>query len=422
MIFILKQYYYLSKAASSVYLVDFSCFKPPSFCRVPFSAFVENVSLFGNFQNESVTFMSKILDLSGLSEETCLPPALHYIPPKQDQAESIKEVQMVLFPVMEDILTKTKTFATDIDILIVNCSGFCPSPSLSSIIVNKFSMRSDVKSYNLSGMGCSASAIAVDLAQNLLKVHKNFNAIVLSTEILSTGWYSGNDKSKMSINCLFRMGSAAILLTNKQKLAKSAKYKLVTTITTQRAFNDKAYNSAMREEDSKGILGVTIKRDILQAVGETLRSNLSILGGQILPLTEKLRYEVSVIRKKFLDKSEEIYMPNFKTVIQHFCLPTSGKQMITEIGKRLKLSERDKEAALMTFKRFGNQSSSALWYELAYIEAKGRVKKGDRVWLVGLGTGIKCNSAVWECVRPIMNESNIGPWADCIDQYPTTIG
>ncbi|KAM7273873.1 hypothetical protein ACFE04_028537 [Oxalis oulophora] len=371
-VFVLKRYF---SRPASVYLVDFSCFKPPSLCRIPFSYFVENISLYGNFDKESVAFMAKILDSAGLSEETCLPPALHYIPPKTHQTESIKEAQMVLFPVMEDLLSKTKISATDIDILIINCCVFSPSPSLSSIIVNKFSMRSDVKSYNLSGMGCSASAIAVDLAQNLLKVHKNSTAIILSTEVLTAGLYTGNDKSKMPIT--------------------------------------------PREEDATGNVGVTFKKDLLQAVGETLRSNIAIIGKRMLPLTEKLRHGVSVLRKKLIDKSEEIYMPNFKTVVQHFCLPTSGKPLIREIGRGFKLNERDMEAALMTLKRFGNQSSSSLWYELAYIEAKGRVKKGDRVWLVGLGTGLKCNSAIWECVRPIVGESIVGPWADCIDRYPT---
>ena len=134
---------------------------------------------------------------------------------------------MVLFPIMDDLLAKTNLSHLDIDILVVNCSGFCSSPSLTSTVINKYSMRSDIKSYNISGMGCSASALCIDLAQNLLSVHKNSNAIVLSTEILSTGWYSGNEKSKLLINCLFRMGSAAILLSNKKVAKKTAKYRLV---------------------------------------------------------------------------------------------------------------------------------------------------------------------------------------------------
>ncbi|XP_031260619.1 3-ketoacyl-CoA synthase 5-like [Pistacia vera] len=410
--------YYLMSKPQAVFLVDFSCFKPPCFCRVPFSTFLENASMIEYFDSESIAFMSKILTSSGLSEETYLPPALHYIPPKTHQQESIKEVQMVLFPIMEDLLSKTKLSSRDIDILIVNCSGFCPSPSLSSIIINKYSMKRDIMSYNLSGMGCSASALAIDLAENLLKTHKNSYAIVLSTEILSTGWYSGNEKPKLLINCLFRMGSAAILLTNKKEAKTSSKYKLLCTVRTQRAFEDKAYLAGIREEDSNGKLGVTLNRDLLQVVGETLRANITILGFRILPFTEKLLHGVSIFRKKFIQKSGEIYVPNFKNVIQHFCLPVSGRPLIREIAKGMKLSEKDMEPALMTLHRFGNQSSSSLWYELAYMEAKERLKKGDKIWQLGIGTGPKCNSVVLECLRPIIGESKKGPWADCIHQYP----
>ena len=81
-------------------------------------------------------------------------------------------------------------------------------------------------------MGCSAGAIGIDLAQNLLKTHKNSNAIVLSTEILSTGWYSGHEKPKLLLNCAFRMGSAGILLTNKKEARNTSKYKLLRSLRT----------------------------------------------------------------------------------------------------------------------------------------------------------------------------------------------
>ncbi|XP_050224395.1 3-ketoacyl-CoA synthase 5-like [Mercurialis annua] len=416
--FVLKTYF--SKPVP-VYLVDFACFKPPNFCKVPFSKFLEHSSMIEFFDSESVAFMAKILTTSGQSQETYLPPALHHIPPKTSQLEAIKEVEMVLFPIVEDLLSKTNLSPKKIDILIVNCSGFCPSPSLSSIIINKFSMRGDIKSYNLSGMGCSAGAISIDLANTLLQIHTNSYALVLSTEILSTGWYSGHEKSKLLLNCLFRMGSAAILLTNKTESQRTSKYKLFCSVRTQRAHEDKAYYSAIREEDSDGNLGVTLKRDLLQVAGESLRSHITILGSKILPPSEKIKHGISVIRKRFIDKSGEIYVPNFKSVIDHFCLPASGRPVIREIAKGLKLGERDTEAALMTLYRFGNQSSSSLWYELAYLEAKDRVKKGDKIWQLGMGSGPKSNSVIWECLRPVIRESSNGPWADCIHQYPIVI-
>ncbi|KAL4363681.1 hypothetical protein GQ457_04G038790 [Hibiscus cannabinus] len=426
--FLLPSYFLLSAIKTylwnsnpnPVYLVDFSCFEPPSTCKVPFSVFIQHASMIESFDDGSVEFMAKTLTSSGLSQETYLPPALHCIPPKTHHGEAIKEAQMVLFPVMDDLLSKTKLSPQDIDILIVNCSGFCPSPSLSSFIINKYSMRSDIKNYNLSGMGCSAGAIGVDLARNLLKTYNNSNAIVLSTEILSTGWYSGHEKPKLLLNCVFRMGSAGILLTNKKNAKKTSKYKLLHSLRTQRAFDDKAYFSAFREEDSSGKLGVTFKKDLLQAVGETIRSHITILGSEILPFSEKIRYVFSIIRKKII-KSEEIYMPNFKSVVQHFCLPTSGRPLIKEVAKGLKLNARDMEPALMTLHRFGNQSSSSWWYELGYMEGKRRVKQGDKVWVLGLGTGLKCCSLVLECLRPIFYGLERSPWSGCIQRYPVEV-
>ncbi|GJS49187.1 3-ketoacyl-CoA synthase 5-like protein [Tanacetum coccineum] len=323
--------------------------------------------------------MSKILVSSGQSQRTCIPPSLHYIPPRSTNEDAINEAQTVLFPVFEDLLSKTQLSPLDIDIIIVNCSGFCPTPSLSSIIINKYSMREGIKSFNISGMGCSASALGVDMAQNLLKIHKNSNAVILSTEILSNGWYSGKDRSMMVLNCLFRSGSAAILISNKVSAKRVSKYRLLYALRTQGAFDDIAYKSATREEDDKGIIGVALKKDVLHVAGELLRTNFQTLGSSILPLEEKIKYGFSIIRKKFLNNSRELYVPNFRKVIQHYCLPTSGKTVITEIGKKMKLKEDEVEPALMTLHRFGNQSSSSLWYELAYMEGKERVKQGERV-------------------------------------------
>ncbi|KAK2980934.1 hypothetical protein RJ640_022913 [Escallonia rubra] len=413
--FILKTY--LSRP-SQVYLVDFSCFRPPNSWRVPFSTYLEHARMFNIFDKESLSFMARMLTSSGQSENTYLPPALHYIPPRSTDQESIDEFRMVAFPVFEDLMSKTNLSPRDIDILIVNSSVICPSPSLASMIINKYALREDVKSFNVSGMGCSASAISIDIAQNILKTRRNSNAVIISTEILSTGWYSGKERPMLILNCSFRTGSAAILLTNKREDTKTPKYVLLRSLRTQRANDDLAYNSAMREEDSNGLVGFALKKDLMKAVGETLMSNFTILGSLTFPFTEKIRYVVSVLWKRFFDKSAEVYIPSFRPIIQHFCLPTSGKALIGEIGKGLKLGEKDVEAALMTLHRFGNQSSSSLWYELAYMEGKERVKKGDKVWMLGFGSGLKCTSLVWKCVRPIVGEAQRGPWADSIDSYP----
>lgn len=388
-----------------VYLLDFSCLTAPPYLRCPSAHFAEQISLINHFDGKSIDFMIKVLKTSGIGEETCLPPSLHCLPPNVHLQESLKEARMLLFRVLDDLFAKNQVNPTDIDILVVNCSGFCPFPSLSSIVVNHYNMREDIKTFNISGMGCSASIIGVDIVKDLLKLRPNSHAILLSTEILSTVWYGGRDPPKLVLNCSFRMGSAAILLTNRKDCRQRARYKLVHLLRTQSASNDGAYNSVIRKEDSQGITGCHIERNILYHVREIIRDHIIVFGSMILPLKEKLRYVFyHFINTMYSDSSLKMkkdkytYIPRFGSVIQHYCIPASGLPIIREIGKGMALTEWDMEPAIAIYRRFGNQGSASMWYQMEYMAVKRRLAKGDKIWLFGFGTGLKCCSAVWECL------------------------
>ncbi|KAI3712931.1 hypothetical protein L1987_71501 [Smallanthus sonchifolius] len=284
-ILLISTIYFMSKPRP-VYLVDYTCYKAPVTCRVPFSTFMEHSRLILKDNPKSVEFQMRILERSGLGEETSLPPAIHYIPPNPNMESARGEAELVIFSAVDNLFAKTGLKPKDIDVLIVNCSLFSPTPSLSAMVVNKYKLRSNIKSYNLSGMGCSAGIIAIDLARDLLQVVPNSNVVVLAFE--------------------------------------------------------------------------------------------------------------------------------------HFCIHAGGRAVIDELQKNLQLSAEHVEASRMTLHRFGNTSSSSLWYELSYIESKGRMKKGDRVWQIAFGSGFKCNSAVWKCNRNIKTPTD-GPWEDCIDRYPVHI-
>ena len=111
------------------------------------------------------------------------------------------------------------------------------------------------------------------------------------------------------------------------------------------------------------------------------------------------------------------YIPDFRGAFQHFCVHPGGRSVISGIGKSLQLTDYDLEPSRMALHRFGNTSVSGIWYEAAYMEAKRRFKVGDRIWQIALGSGFKCNSAVWEVMRethPL--EKTV--WDECIHRYP----
>ncbi|MCO5550824.1 hypothetical protein L7F22_004317 [Adiantum nelumboides] len=98
----------------------------------------------------------------------------------------------------------------------------------------------------------------------------------------------------------------------------------------------------------------------------------------------------------------------------------TGRQVLDELQNNLELSEKHLEPSKTTLHRFGNTSSSAMWYELAYLEAKQRVKRGDRVWQLAFGSGFKCNSAVWRALRTV-KKPKLNPSLDRIDTYPVDL-
>jgi predicted naringenin-chalcone synthase len=46
-------------------------------------------------------------------------------------------------------------------------------------------------------------------------VYPNSTALVVSTENITQNWYFGEERSMLIPNCLFRIGGAAIVLSNK---------------------------------------------------------------------------------------------------------------------------------------------------------------------------------------------------------------
>lgn len=62
----------------------------------------------------------------------------------------------------------------------------------------------------------AAGIISIDLARQMLQLLPNTYVLVVSTENVTQNWYFGNTKSMLIPNCLFRVGGAAMLLSNKR--------------------------------------------------------------------------------------------------------------------------------------------------------------------------------------------------------------
>ena len=396
-----------------VYLVDFSVLRPPDSWRVN-SKKLMNVAVGTNVLNStSVQFMIQVGRRAGLTHlGTYLPPAITESRPKTMKAAR-EEAEVVMFGCLDDLFERTKINPKSVDILIVNCSLFNPTPSLTAMIINHYKMRNNVVSYNLSGMGCSAGLISISLAKELLQVHRNATAVVVSTENITQNFYLGNSRSMLIPNMLFRVGGAAVALSNKRSDAWRAKYKLLHVIRTNRASDDDAYTTVFQQEDAEGkTVGVKLEKRLMNVAGETLKINMTTLGPLVLPIFEQVKFGINLVQRKFLKMKVAPYIPNFKKAFDHFCIHAGGRGVIDALEDNLKLSKEHCKPSREALFHYGNTSSASIWYELAWSEACGKngVLPGEKVWQIAFGSGFKCNSAVWKALRH--NKTQHTAWLD----------
>lgn len=154
-----------------IYLLDFACYKPPLAQAITKEGAVARARVYNkSYKEETLTFMRNTIERSGLSDSTYLPEAFINDPPDPNMEQARVEAEMAIFGAVDELLAKTKVKSRDIGIVVVNCCIFCVAPSLSSMIVNRYKMKESVVCYNLSGMGCTAGLVAINLAKQLLQV------------------------------------------------------------------------------------------------------------------------------------------------------------------------------------------------------------------------------------------------------------
>ncbi|XP_008796343.1 3-ketoacyl-CoA synthase 12-like [Phoenix dactylifera] len=401
------------------YLLDYICFKASDSRMISTELSGDIIYRNENLGLPEYKFLLKVIVNSGIGEQTYGPKNIvdgrENSPTHED---GISEMDDCFNATLEELFRKSGFGPSDIDMLVVSVSMFSPGPSLASRIVQRYGMREDIKVFNLSGMGCSASLIAVQLVRDVFRVRKKMLAVVATSESISPNWYSGSDKSMMLGNCLFRSGGCTMLLTNDPALKRRAKMRLGCLVRTHIGASDDAHGCAMQKEDDVGRVGFHLSKSLPKAAARAFSDNLQTLAPQVLPVRELLLYIARGVRQMLNGGSKDptaAARVNFKAGVEHFCLHPGGAAVIEGVGRSLGLTKYDLEPARMTLHRWGNTSASSLWYVLGYMEAKKRLRRSDRVLMISFGAGFKCNSCLWEVLRDLEDG---GVWEDCIQSYP----
>ncbi|KAG2499530.1 hypothetical protein HYH03_002476 [Edaphochlamys debaryana] len=277
----------LSGCGPRVFLVDLAVFKPPQEWRVDQDYTHKLWRDTQRYSPEEIDFQERVYARSGLSRDRAhLPPWLNPQHCGNDQrtdlAAAEAEARLTMTGAVQALLDKTGLRPSDIDILVTTCSIYCPTPSLASLLVNAFGMRPDVQSYSLGGMGCANGVVAVNLLADLLKARPNCNALFVTTEATTPAYYRGNDRSRLVTNLLFRTGAAAVLLSNKPRLAARAKYALRQCVRVHTGASAEAYGAIHYSPDASGLNGIFLGKNVVAEASRGLALALRRVAPHVL--------------------------------------------------------------------------------------------------------------------------------------------
>ncbi|KAL7719663.1 3-ketoacyl-CoA synthase [Entamoeba marina] len=344
-------------------------------------------------QPESAEFVERLVEKTGLGTHTCLPKIFHADTAQNNTMKLCREEVMdVMKLACDEAFESTGIKPQEVDCVITSCTFFNPTPSISAMLMNHYKMKQTCKNYHLGGQGCAASVIAVDLAKDYLAAHSNSVVLIFSTENITSSMYTGEDKSRLLYYTLFRSGGGAVILSNKSKHKKIARYELETTVSVHNAIDDNSHKVIYFSEDEKQKVGVFIGKTLINYISALLIENTKLLFPQYLRGFEWLRYILGF--PKIVKETNTVDL-NIRENFQAFCIHQGGRGVIDKIQTKFNLTDEDCFPSRSSLCRFGNTSSASVWYAFRFIERCDFLQKGDRMLQLAFGSGVKCTSAVW---------------------------
>lgn len=386
-----------------LYLVDWAVYRPPEELKLSYVKTKDVVKKWSVYSDDKRDFLLKIATKSGIDMEGSFLPAWlnpHFCDaPKNDMDTARKEAEMVMCGAVSEVLDKTGLEPQDIDILVTNCSIYCPTPSLASMLVNHFKFRQDIEAYNLGGMGCSNGVTGIGLIKNLFLGRPDLTALFVPAEVTTYCFYPGHNKDYMVANAIFRMGGAAILMTNKPQARYYAKYQLCHHVRVHTGQSDDSYGAMGWGPDEEGINGVYLRKTIPKEGARAIELCMRSISPKVMTWSQMAGYSYNWAQRNVLGQAVDEYFPDYTQCVDHFALHCGGYAVLKGLKQALRLPTEAIMPSFATLCDYGNTSCSSTWYVMAYIESLVGVKRGQTIMQMGIGGGMKASVNVWRAVK-----------------------
>ncbi len=250
--------------------------------------------------------------------------------------------------------------ASDIDGLVIStCTGYL-CPGLTSYVVERLGLRTDVLAFDLVGQGCAAALPNWRLADALLAGGSCQHVLSICVEVSSAAMYLDNDPGVLISACLFGDGAgAAVLSRNEPRQHRSIEWKSFGSLVNP------AERNALMFETRKGMLRNVLTRPVPRLAAEhaeqVLHTVLDTVG---------------------------LRPGDIGTWIMH----AGGRDVLNALQRKLHLSVHDLRYSADMLHRYGNMSSAFVYFVLQ-AALKDDAKPGWW-WMSSFGAGFSCHGAL----------------------------
>ena len=259
-------------------------------------------------------------------------------------------------------LEEAELSACDIDGLVIStCTGYL-CPGLTSYVVERLGLRSDVLAFDLVGQGCAAALPNWRLADALLSAGSCRHVLSICVEVSSAAMYLDNDPGVLISACLFGDGAGAAVLS-KQPGA------------TRRSVEWKAFGSLINPAERDALL--------FQTNGGMLR-NVLTRPVPVLAADHAEQVLLRVLRETGVAQTD----------IAAWIMHAGGRDVLIALQNRLQLTTEDLRYSANMLREHGNMSSAFVYFVLQAALFDDAAP--GWWWMSSFGAGFSCHGALLE--------------------------
>jgi len=262
----------------------------------------------------------------------------------------------------ERALEEAGLAARDIDGLVIStCTGYL-CPGLTSYVVERLGLRSDVLAFDLVGQGCAAALPNWRLADALLSAGSCRHVLSICVEVSSAAMYLDNDPGVLISACLFGDGAGAAVLSKQPNPAR-------------RSVEWKAFGSLVNPAQRDALL--------FQTQGGMLRNVLT------RPVPGLAADHADQVLLRVLRETGVA-----QTDIAAWIMHAGGRDVLIALQSRLQLTTDDLRYSANMLREYGNMSSAFVYFVLQAALCDDAAP--GWWWMSSFGAGFSCHGALLE--------------------------